>query len=327
MKKRQGTRLGLLAVLLMVALPVAAAADDFPTRNIRWIVTYSPGGGFDLMSRAIARSMKKYLPKGVNIVIKNISGGGGRTGAVTLYRSKPDGYSVGILDIGGLIGPQLVDPSKLKYDMDKFTYLARVATEAYTVFVAANSKFKALEDLKQVERLTWGSEGIGTGRWLPSYLAAKSLGLKFDVVAGYRGTGESLPALIRGDFNAWLNPSDHPSVIPMLKSGDVRCVIHLGAERSKACPNAPTAKELGVEAIVEILRLVGAPPDMPKDRAQKLVDLLVKAMNDDEFKAWVKKTGASVNPGNAVQAKQSFSQFVDLAKQEQTNIRGLLKAQ
>jgi len=234
---------------------------------------------------------------------------------------------VGILDVGGLIGPQLVDPSKLNYDMDKFTYLARVANEPYTVFVAAKSQFKALEDMKQVARLTWGSEGIGTGRWLPSYLAAKSLGLKFDVVAGYRGTGESLPALIRGDFNAWLNPADHPSVVPVLKSGDVRCVIHLGAVRAKACPNTPTAKEVGVDAIIEILRLVAAPPDMPKDRANKLANLLVKAMNDDEFKGWVKKTGASVNPGNAVQAKQSFSQFVDLAKQEQTEIRRLLKGQ
>lgn len=313
----------LLIGALVPALP--AAASDFPSENIRWIVTYSPGGGFDLMSRAIARSMKKYLPEDVHVVIKNISGGGGRTGAVSLYRSKPDGYTVGILDIGGLIGPQLVDPSGLNYDMDEFTYLARVANEPYTVFVSAKSKYEALEDMKQVERLTWGSEGIGTGRWLPSYLAAKSLGLKFDVVAGYRGTGESLPALIRGDFDAWLNPADHPSVVPVLESGDVRCVIHLGAERAKACPETPTAKEVGVEAVIEILRLVVAPPDLPADRAAQLEELLVKAMNDEEFKAWVGKTGASVNPGDAAAAKKSFSQFVDLARQEQSEIRSLLK--
>jgi len=319
---RTRTMVFLMGSLLM-ALPVAGS--EFPSENIRWIVTYSPGGGFDLMSRAIARSMKKYLPADVNVVIKNISGAGGRTGAVTLYRSKPDGYTVGILDIGGLIGPQLVDPSRLNYDMDKFTYLARVANEPYTVFASATSEFRALEDLKQVERLTWGSEGIGTGRWLPSYLAAKTLGLKFDVVAGYRGTGESLPALIRGDFDVWLNPADHPSVVPVLEAGDIRCIIHLGEERAQACPNTPTAKEVGVDAVVEILRLVAAPPDMPEDRAKKLEELLMKAMNDEEFKSWVEKSGARVNPGDGAAAQKSFSQFVGLATQEQAEIRRLLK--
>ena len=155
MKSLRTLTIVLLIAAFTAALP--ALASDFPSENIRWIVTYAPGGGFDLMSRAIARSMKKYLPPDVHVVIKNISGGGGRTGAVSLYRSKPDGYTVGILDIGGLIGPQLVDPSNLNYDMDKFTYLARVANEPYTVFVSAKSRYEALEDLKQAERLTWVS--------------------------------------------------------------------------------------------------------------------------------------------------------------------------
>lgn len=324
MKIWKEPRAWLPTVILLIALPAAALGEDFPQKNIRWIVTYSPGGGFDLMSRAVARSMKKYLPSGVNIVIKNISGGGGRTGAITLYRSKPDGYTVGILDIGGLIVPQMVNPSKILYDVAKFTYLARVANEPFTIFVAAKSRFKALEDLKKVDRLTWGSEGIGTGRWLPSFLTASNLGLKFDVVGGYRGTGESLPALIRGDFNAWVNPSDHPSVVPLLESGDIRCVIHMGETRSKACPNTPTAKEVGIEAVVEILRLIAGPPGLPPDRAKKLEDLLVKAMNDDEFKAWVKKSGSLVNPGNAQEAQRSLDQFAGLVKKEQAQIREML---
>ncbi len=314
----------LVAFLLLATVP-AKSAEDFPKRNITWIVTYSPGGGFDAMSRAVARSMKKFLPSGVNVIVKNISGAGGRTGAVSLYRAKPDGYTVGLLDQGGLVGYEMVmGAKKAGFEVSKFTYLGRIANEPYTIMAAAKSPLKSLEDLKKASRLTWGVEGIGLGRWLPSFLSARALGIAFDVVSGYRGTGESLPALIRGDINLWLNPSDHPSVVPVLKTGDVRCVVHMGESRASACPDTPTAKELGHDFTIEILRLVAAPPGTPSERAKILEGLLVKAMADEDFKKWAETSGSLVNPGDSAEAQRSLSAMVKEVQKEQANIKKAL---
>ena len=70
-----------------------AAHAEFPEKNINSVVTFSPGGGFDTISRAISRFGGKYLPKGVKMIVKNVTGAGGITGTVYLYRSKPDGYT------------------------------------------------------------------------------------------------------------------------------------------------------------------------------------------------------------------------------------------
>lgn len=324
MKNLTATLASLLAFLLL-AVVSASSAEEFPKRNITWIVTYSPGGGFDTMSRGVARSMKKFLPRGVNIIVKNITGAGGRSGAVALYRSKPDGYTIGILDILGLVGAQMVwGPQKTIYDLDKFIYPARVANEPYTLLVAAKSPYKTLEDLKNVSRLTWGTEGIGSGRWLPAFLAAKSLGLGFDVVAGYRGTGESLPGLLRGDFLVWINPSDHPSVVPVLKTKDIRCVVHLGGTRAVACPDTPTPNELGYNFTIEILRLVAAPPGTPPERIKILEALLMKAMADEDFVKWAKKSGSVVNPGNGAKARKAFDALLTLVEKERANIKKAL---
>jgi tripartite-type tricarboxylate transporter receptor subunit TctC len=313
-----------LAFLLLAVAP-ASSAEDYPKRNITWIVTYSPGGGFDSMSRAVARSMKKFLPRGVNVIVKNITGAGGRTGAVTLYRSKPDGYTVGLLDEGGLVGFEMVmGAKKAGYEVDKYVYLGRIANEPYTIIAAAKSPLKSLEDLKKASRLTWGVEGIGLGRWLPAFLATKVLGIGFDVVSGYRGTGESLPGLIRGDFNLWLNPSDHPSVVPVLKSGDVRCVIHFGETRANICPDTPTAKELGYDFTTEILRLVAAPPGTPPERAKIFEGLLMKAMADEDFTKWAKASGSVVNPGNGAEAQRALRTMVKEVQKEQVNIKKIL---
>ena len=213
---------------------------------------------------------------------------------------------------------------KTRYDLDKLIYLARVANEPYTLLVAGKSPYKTLKDLQNVSRLTWGSEGIGSGRWLPSFLAAKNLKLGFDVIGGYRGTGESLPGLIRGDFIVWINPADHPSVIPVLKTGDVRCVVHLGVTRAAACPDTPTPKELGHDFALEILRLVAAPPGTPPERVKIMESLLMKAMADEGFIKWTKKSGSLVNPGDGAAARKSFNNLITMAKRERAAMKKAL---
>ncbi len=312
---------------LLFALGVAAPAHaDFPSKDLNWIVQFPPGGGYDAMSRALARSINKQLPKGIRVIVKNITGAGGRRGAVSLYRAKPDGHTVGVLDMLGLVTAQVTSGAKKTvFDLNKFEYIARMGNEPYTIFVSGKSPHKTLDDLKKLSRLTWGSEGIGSGRWLPSFLSARTLGLRFDLVTGYRGTGDSVPGLMRGDFITWLNPSEHSTVGPLARDGNLRCVVHLGTKRSWACPDTPTAKELGFDFVNEIVRLVAIPPGVPRDRAKKLEEIVVKAMDDADYRNWAKKSGTAINPGDAAAAQATFKNLMGLVDREADAVRKALK--
>jgi len=125
MKKLLALAICLGTFLTLPAFVVAA----FPDRNIVLVVPFSPGGGFDSISRAIARSMKKYTPKGVDVIVKNVIGAGGLNGTVFLYRSKPNGYMIGHLYSGQLPTQMFRGGKSVGYDMQKFTWLAQVGRD------------------------------------------------------------------------------------------------------------------------------------------------------------------------------------------------------
>jgi len=312
MKRILGYSFGsVAAVFLAGALMVPSLAGAaFPDRNITLIVTFSPGGGYDAIARAIGRSMQKFLPEGVNVIVKNVTGAGGVRGTVAVYRAKPDGYTIGHLQSAGMLGLQILrGADKVGYDMTKVSWLAQVGADAFGIIVSQKGPFKSLEDLQQAKRVRWGTTGIGAGRWFAEYFSARTFDIDFDVVAGYRGTGEELPALIRGDFDAWAQPIDHPSVVPYLEE-DLLPVVQLADKRAINAPNVPTAKELGYDFKFADVRSIGGPPGIPADRAKILEDLLLKAMNDDDYKAFLAQSQINLEsgPGEDVMKEVAYYQ-------------------
>ena len=100
--------LGALALGLAASLPLPQAQAEFPERNINIVVPFSPGGGYDAIARATARSMKKFVPKGVNIIVKNVTGAAGRRASVFMYRAKPDGYTIAHVQASGMLGDEML---------------------------------------------------------------------------------------------------------------------------------------------------------------------------------------------------------------------------
>jgi tripartite-type tricarboxylate transporter receptor subunit TctC len=319
-----GATLAVAAVFLGIASGETRAA--FPDKDINWIVPYAPGGGFDAWSRQIAATMQKHLPQGVNVVVRNVTGAGGRTGSIQLYRAKPDGYTVGLLDVAGLLPYQkAVGADKAGFDIEKYVWIGRVATEPWVFLVAAKSPLKSLADLKARKDLSWGIEGPGSTKWLFSIIQARELGLPMRFVSGYGGTGEMIPASLRGDFEVWTNAG--PAHIPYVKSGDLRALIQFGEKRMSAFPEVPTAKELGHDLVAEILRLLAAPPGTPADAAQTLEGAFLKAMNEPEFKAWVVKSQQEANPGGQKEAAAAASNFSRLIERHMKDIAETLRKQ
>ena len=130
----RATMIGFAALLLFST----ASHAEFPERNLTSVVTFSPGGGFDTVSRAISRSIGKYLPKGIKTIVKNVTGAGGITGTVYLYRAKPDGYTIGQMYGGMIPVPFLRGAKKAGFDFEKFTWLARIGGEPFRAFYCAS---------------------------------------------------------------------------------------------------------------------------------------------------------------------------------------------
>jgi tripartite-type tricarboxylate transporter receptor subunit TctC len=317
--------LGAVVLCLAAGLPLSQAAAAFPDRNINLIVPFSPGGGYDSIARATARSMKKFLPKGVNVIVKNVTGAAGQRANVFVYRAKPDGYTIAHLQSSGMLGQQMMSEKPVGFETGKYTWLARVGADPYGLHVSAKGPYKSIEDLQKAKRITWGVEGIGVGRWLGCFLAAKAFGIDFHVVAGYRGTGESLPALLRGDFDVWAQPIDHPSVTSYLGT-DLRPVAQLDKKRAVHAPDTKTSYEMGYDLYFSDLRAFGGPPGIPEDRAKILEGLLLKSMRDKLYTDWKKQSSIQLveGPGSAV--AQDLKYYEDLFRANLEEMRAAAKA-
>ena len=317
--------LGAAVLCLAAGLPLSQAAAAFPDRNINLIVPFSPGGGYDAIARATARSMKKFLPKGVNVIVKNVTGAAGLRAAVFMYRAKPNGYTIAHFQASGMLGQEMMSERPIGFETGKYTWLARVGADAFGLHVSAKGPYKTIADLQKAKRITWGVEGIGVGRWLGSFLAAKAFGIDFHVVAGYRGTGESLPALLRGDFDIWAQPIDHPSVTSYLGT-DLRPVAQLDKTRAVNAPDVKTSYEMGYNLYFSDLRAFGGPPGIPEDRAKILEDLLLKSMRDKDYTDWKKSSSIVLVEGPGSTVAQDLKYYEDLFRANLDEMRAAAKA-
>jgi tripartite-type tricarboxylate transporter receptor subunit TctC len=249
--------------------------------------------------------MTKGMPKGLNVIVKNITGAAGVRGTTALYRSRPDGHTIAHLDVQGLIGHQLLR-GNVGFDMSKMTWLARVGFEPVGIMVNAKSRYHTLDDLRKAKTLKWGVFAIGGPIWQQSFVTAKALGIPFSgVVSGYRGNSETIPALLRGDFDAIATVPVSPAVLPLLRSKELRVPVVLGKTRYGALPDVPTAKEAaGTEFLIGVIRAIAAPPGVPADRVKVLERLLVNAMADKAYKDFVKKSGQPLVAGNAAETRE-----------------------
>ena len=317
-----------LARLLGISIGMAAgsALAAFPDKDITWIVPYAPGGGYDAWSRQIAVHLQKNLPQGVNVVVRNVTGAGGRTGSIQLYRARPDGYTVGLLDVAGLLPYQkAVGADKAGFDVEKYVWIGRVATEPWVLLAPSKSPLRSLADLKARKDLSWGVEGPGSTKWLFAIIEARELGLPMRFVAGYGGTGEMIPASLRGDYEVWTNAG--PAHVPYVKNGELRALLQFGDRRMAAFPDVPTAKELGHDLVAEILRLLAAPPGTPAEAARTLEAAFLKAMSEPAFKAWVEKSQQEANPGGQKEAREAVANFSRLVERHMKDIAEVLRKQ
>ena len=289
---RRNVVIGAGAAASALALPRMAqsAPAGFPNKNIQFVIPYAPGGGFDVYVRVIAPVMEKYLPNKVNIVPINVASGGGSRGVAQLYRSKPDGYTFGILNVPGMFILQQQQGAGA-YDLAKFSWIGAMGEgERYVIAVGSKSPLKTFADLKAlsakrpVKLSVTGPEGTA---YAATMIGTRLLDLKTQLITGYKGSADYVVAAIRGDSDAVI--AAIPTTLRFVRGGTVRVLASF--ETKSSFPGVPDATALGQPELdnISVERVVAGPPGMPADIQNTLSMALGKALADPVVVKWAKE--------------------------------------
>src|SRR5438105_6798810 len=270
----------LIAALAMAA---SAQAQNYPARAIKIIVPYAPGGLPDTMTRLVGGKLAE--PLGQPIVVENMGGAGGINGVAEVVKATPDGYTLLVADVGQVaINPHLF--SKLPYQpLKDLAPVSLIGTSPLYLVAHPSVPVKSLRELvalakKEPGKLNYGSSGIGSIHHLAT--EALKAGFGIDIVhVPYKGTGQSVPALLAGQEA--LLYSALPSIAGQLKDGKVKMLAISSAKRSPHTPDVPTVAESGIpgyDFVAEIGLL--APAGTPREIVARLASEVAKAVKQPD---------------------------------------------
>ena len=257
------------------------AAAAYPAKSVRLLVGFAPGGGTDSAARTIAVKLSELL--GQTVVVDNRPGAGGNIAADAVANAAPDGYTIGLSNIGSLaVNPHMPDGTPYKTLKD-FAMISNGVTFGNILVVRIDSNIKTLADYiaaaKNKEKpLFYGSPGLGSAGHLAGELLQARTGTSAEHI-NYKGGGPAMTALLAGDIQAIF--ASAPTAIPQVKGGKLRAIAVTGAQRSKALPDVPTVAELGFPGYqaTNWYSFV-APARTPDAIVKKLNEAIVAALRD-----------------------------------------------
>ena len=292
--------LGSSGVALMATRPAFAAAG-FPDKDIAFVIPDGPGGGFDSYVRAVAPAMEKYLPRKVTVVPTNVPGAGGARAAIEIFRARPDGATIGIFNVPGIYIQQ--ERGLAGFDLEKFTWIGRLGVDHYGLAAGENSPIKSIDDLKALAKqrpIKFTSTGPAGTAYYATLIAAHLLGIRAQLITGYKGSSDYVMGAVRGDADAAVTS------IPILRRMAAGKTLRILAtfEEHTSVPGAMDATTLGQPELANITlhRLVAGPPKLPDDVTTALASAMSKALADPQVEDWAKKADTALVPETPAQA-------------------------
>lgn len=298
MKKRTLIRFALTAVAagaLATALAPAAMADSYPSRPIKFVVGFPPGGSTDLVTRIVAAQMAEELKQPV--IVENKPGAGGNIASQFVAGSPPDGYTIylGTLATHG-INPVL--QKKLPFNHIKdFTMISQIGYYTNLVLVSPGIPVKTLGEwiayAKETRRpMNFGSPGTGTSPHLTGEYFKILTGVNLSHVP-YKGSGPALTDLVGGQIDVMFD--NLPSALGLVKGGKLRPLAITSRERISQLPDVPTAIEAGLpDMVVDAWVGMMAPQNLPKPIVQTLHNALTKSLDNPQIRAKLEERGVTI---------------------------------
>jgi len=319
--------LGFLSALILfqgVTNPSSWAAG-YPEHDITFVVPFKAGGGLDTQARILAPFMKKYLPKQVNLVVENQPAAGGKVGALKVFDSKPNGYTLGILSPNS-IGLLYVRGDLEKRNPGDLAYLCRTGHAPYMLVLSSRSRFKTFQEMKG-QKVKFGGT---TSVVFQAALIAKELGIDM-VFVTYDGFPETAMATMRGDVDVFFFNWDSGVKHVNASEGKLNPLFIASDRRVSDLPNLPTAKEAGVVLQPEELgvmaagNVVVAPPGLPADIRGTLEKAAQTAINDPELESRMQQANYTMRPTLSPKETKDVAQGVYETYQKNKNIIAEIK--
>ena len=290
-----------LGAALMAVAP-AADAQRYPDHPLKLIVPVLPGGGVDILSRAIGNKMQQSM--GVPVVVENKAGASAAIGTEALAKSPPDGYTIMMGYSAHATNP--IFSSVLPYDTNRdFSAIAHVGYIPLILVVNASSPFQSLQDLIAAAKarpgqLQFASGGAGAGAHLSGELLKSTAGV--DVVhVPYKGNAPALNDLLGGQVTLMFDTIT--TALPHVKSGKLRALAVTSPKRSPLAPDVPTMIEAGVPGFdISAWYVMFAPANMPRDVMQRLNAEVNKAIADPEMRKSLGEQGVEFTGGTPDEA-------------------------
>ena len=287
-------RLVLQGLSATALVPFSAKSQSFPTKPIRFVMPYAPGGSSEILARPIAQELSRTLGQSVFVDFK--PGGGTTIGADFVAKSAPDGHTLVMMLSAHAINATLMP--KLPYDTVKdFAPITIAATLPLVVVVPAQSPIKTFQDLiatarAQPGKLTFASAGPGNTSHLSVEYLKSRLGLDM-IHVPYKGSGPAIIGLLGGEVNFMFDSLS--SSLPQIKAGKFRALAMASARRSRILPDVPTVIESGVADFdVSVWYSILAAANTPPQIVQRLHSEFVRVLRTPDVKEKIESYGYDI---------------------------------
>jgi tripartite-type tricarboxylate transporter receptor subunit TctC len=296
------------ALLFLVAVPNLVFAQEYPSRPVRIIVAYTPGGGTDLAGRVLAKKLGEVWNQ--QVIVENRPGAGGNIGTDAIAKAAPDGYTLGVAPSTHAIVPALY--SKLPFDTIKdFTFVSLIAIGPNILVCHPSVPATTVKELialakRRPGQLTFASAGIGATTHLAGEYFKNVAGI--DVLhIPYKGSSQAQIDLVGGQVSFMVDSM--PSALQKVQANKIRAQATTGKKRYAALPNVPTVLESGLQyESISWWGVVG-PAGMPQPIVNKLVADVTRVMGQQDVKDILATQGADATSSTP-------QQFLDWVKQE-----------
>ena len=293
-------------LLALLAFPLAAAAQSWPNKPIRWIVPYTGGGITDVVTRVVTQKIATSI--GQPIVVDNRPGANSIVGSDLAAKAAPDGYTM-VTVIAGYAANVTLYQGKLPFDPRKDLTPVSLAGIA-PLILTTNNNFPA-KDVRELiayakanpGKVNFGSSGIGAAAHLTTELLKQTAGIDM-VHVPYKGTAPALTALMANDIQILV---DVPSTLmPHVRGGKIKALAMFSGKRIQGAPEVPTFSEAGGPALESSTWvLFMAPGNTPRDIVNRLAQETAKAINESDIKDRFNQIG--IEPvGNSPEQAQKF---------------------
>lgn len=303
------------AVGIAVSMPVIA--QTYPTKPIRIVVPFAPGGPTDIVGRTVAQRLSEIF--GQSVVVDNRAGVGGVVGADLVAKAPPDGYTLLLCSTGAMaINPELLP--KMPYDSVRdFAPLTHVVTIPYLLLVAGNSPIQSVKELIALARskpgeINYGSAGLGSTSHLAGELF-KSMAKIQIVHVPYKGSAPAGTDLIGGQLQMMFDAV--AVALPLVRGGKLRALGISTPRRSQLVPDVPTIDESGVPGYeVSTWHGICAPAATPPRIVALLNQAIVKGINQPDTRQRLAGIGAEIIGGSS----EDFARFIKSERQKWSRI-------